>query len=224
MTAAEIAAALGNARREGRNWRCICTVHGGRSLALRNGRRRLLIKCWGGCETRDVLTELRRIGLLAGRSDGSRPVPVIPRSDGGANAAQHTAAAHRIWNAAKDPRGSEVASYFVGRGFTTSLPPSLRWAPALRRPDGTYAPAMVARVDNLDGELVGVHRTWLARDDCGRWRRRDRASLGAIARGAVRLAPAAERLMIGEGAETCLAAMTATAQPVWAALSTSGMV
>jgi hypothetical protein len=30
-------------------------------------------------------------------------------------------------------------------------------------------------------------------------------------------------LMVGEGIETCLAAMTATAQPAWAALSTSGL-
>ena len=47
------------------------------------------------------------------------------------------------------------------------------------------------------------------------------ASAGAG--GAVRLTPAAETLLIGEGIETCLAAMQATAQPAWAALSTSGM-
>jgi putative DNA primase/helicase len=40
----------------------------------------------------------------------------------------------------------------------------------------------------------------------------------------VRLAPAAETLLIGEGIETALAAMQATAQPAWAGLSTSGMV
>ena len=81
---------------------------------------------------------------------------------------------------------------------------------------------MVARVDGLDGELIGVHRTWLYSDDRGRLHRRDRASLGPIAGGAVRLAPAAETLLVGEGVETCLAAMQASAQPAWAALSTSG--
>jgi hypothetical protein len=35
MTAAEIAAALGDARREGRAWRC--PLHSGRSLVLRDG-------------------------------------------------------------------------------------------------------------------------------------------------------------------------------------------
>jgi hypothetical protein len=77
----------------------------------------------------------------------------------------------------------------------------LRYAPALRRQDGT--PAMV--------------------DARGIWRRRDRASLGPISGGAVRFAPAAEVLMVGEGIETCLAAMQATNTPVWAALSTSGL-
>jgi len=83
---------------------------------------------------------------------------------------------------------------------------------------------MVARIDNIDGEPIGIHRTYLARDDRGQWRRRDRASLGPIGGAAVRLAPAGDTLMIGEGIETCLAAMQATAQPAWAALSTSGMV
>ena len=47
--------------------------------------------------------------------------------------------------------------------------------------------------------------------------------LGGASGGAVRLAPAAEALMVGEGVETCVAAMQATGQPAWAALSTSGL-
>jgi len=83
---------------------------------------------------------------------------------------------------------------------------------------------MVARVDSLDGELIGVHRTWIERGPDGMWWRRDRAMLGCAAGGAVRLAPAAETLLIAEGIETCLAPMQATGQPTWAALSTSGMI
>jgi hypothetical protein len=41
--------------------------------------------------------------------------------------------------------------------------PTLRWAASLRRPDGTHGPAMVARIDGLDGELIGITRTWLDR-------------------------------------------------------------
>ena len=39
----------------------------------------------------------------------------------------------------------------------------------------------------------------------------------------MRLAPAGDVLMVGEGIETCLAAMQATGHPAWAALSTSGL-
>jgi putative DNA primase/helicase len=41
--------------------------------------------------------------------------------------------------------------------------------------------------------------------------------------GAVRLGFARDMLMVGEGIESCLAAMLATGDPAWAALSTSGL-
>jgi hypothetical protein len=47
--------------------------------------------------------------------------------------------------------------------------------------------------------------------------------LGACRGGAVRLGPAENPLLLGEGIETCLAATQATGLPAWAALSTSGL-
>ena len=47
--------------------------------------------------------------------------------------------------------------------------------------------------------------------------------LGPCRGGAVRLAEPGDVLMVGEGIETCLAAMRATGHPAWAALSTSGL-
>jgi hypothetical protein len=189
---------------------------------LRDGNRGLVVRCWAGCQTREVFAELRRRGLIAGRFGDARAAPAAPSNDG-ANAARRTALARRIWNAAKDARGSPVVSYFAARGITIPLPPSLRWAPTLRRPDGSHGPAMVARVDGLDGGLIGVHRTYFDRNADGVWRRRDRASLGPVGGGAVRLAPAAKELLTGEGVETTLAGMVATGLPSWAALSTTGL-
>jgi putative DNA primase/helicase len=234
MRAADIAAALGHGRQSGGWWRCVCPVHRSRTgssltLALRDGHRGLVIKCFAGCDTRDVLAELRRRGLIAGTSNDARPAPIPIRSDDSANAARRIELARRVWDAARDAPGSPVARYLAGRRITASLPASLRWARSLRRPDGISGPAMLARIDNIDGELIGVHRTWLARDPAGDWCRRDRAMLGRAAGGAVHLAAADEMLMIGEGIKTCLTAMQATALPAtalpaWAALSTSGMV
>jgi putative DNA primase/helicase len=82
---------------------------------------------------------------------------------------------------------------------------------------------MVARIDSAEGELIGIARTWLTRDVARNWCRLDRAMLGRAAGGAVRLAPVAETLTVGEGVETCFAAMQATQTPAWAALSTSGL-
>ena len=118
-----------------------------------------------------------------------------------------------------------MARYLSGRGIILlPVPPVLRWAPSLRRPDGTAAPAMVARIDGSDGALIGVQRTWLARGPTGQWRRRDRAMLARSAGGAVRLADAAEVVLIAEGVETTLSGMQATGMPGWATLGTSGMV
>jgi putative DNA primase/helicase len=47
--------------------------------------------------------------------------------------------------------------------------------------------------------------------------------LGPCRGGAVRLGDPTDLLMVGEGIETCLAAMQATGNPTWAALSTSGL-
>jgi hypothetical protein len=94
MSAADIAVALGDARREGRGWRCRCPLHQGRSLTVRDGDGGcVLVTCWGGCDRLDVLAELRRRGLLDGR----------------------TARALAIWHEAR-PAG--VSNEIVGGRFT----------------------------------------------------------------------------------------------------------
>jgi hypothetical protein len=225
MTAAEIAAALGDARREGRGWRCRCPLHGGVSLVLAHGRNdQLLIKCWGGgCNALDILAELRQRGLLVGRSyDDARPGCVTTRNDGGPDTARRIAAARRLWGESQDARRSPVVSYLAGRGITLAVPPSLRWVrQCWHREAEAHLPTMIAGVRNVDGELIGVHRTFLTPD----YRRRDRASLGPIGGGAVRLAPVRpdDWLVIGEGVETVLSVMQCTGLAGWAALSAIGV-
>ena len=224
MTAGEIAAALGRACRSGKWWRCRCPVHGSRgaTLALRDGDRGLIVHCHAECDRGAILAELRRRGLV-GRQNEYRS-RVRPSRYDIRDRDRRIEIARRVWGETRDARGSPVERYLRSRGITIPVPSlSLRWAGSLRRPDGTCGPAMVARVDRPDGQLVGVHRTWIDRDVAGVWRRRDRASLGPIGGGAVRLAPAAEMLIIGEGVETTMAGMQASGLPGWAALSAGGI-
>jgi hypothetical protein len=222
MSAANVASALGG-RPNGAGWIARCPTHmdGTPSLSLRDGGDGLLVHCFAGCDPRDVLAELRRRGL----TDGDVK-PRAPRDDGDEKQRRANALIGRrlsdrkriaevvaLWGATEPP-GTVIAAYLVNRGITLPVPEVLRWAPD--------ACAMVARIDDLHGRLTGVHRTFFYVSGRG-WRRRNRRMLGRAKGGAVRLAPAAERLMVGEGIETVMSAMQATGLPGWAALSTSGM-
>jgi hypothetical protein len=84
---------------------------------------------------------------------------------------------------------------------------------------------MVALVTvGADGTPLAIHRTFLTADGVGKAPiEPQKMMLGPCRGGAVRLAHPNDVLMIGEGIETCLAAMQATGHPAWAALSTSGL-
>jgi putative DNA primase/helicase len=229
IDANRIAAALGGAKPNGRGWlaRCPCHFDDDPSLSLADAGDRLLVWCFAGCSSLDVLAELRRRGLLD-RHERQRPSTTAERDKRvnaalgrrraenrrkAEDAAKRTAEAAELWERT-EPAGRVVANYLAGRGITVRTPEALRWMPD--------ASAIVARVDDVRGRLVAVHRTFLYLTGNG-WRRRNRMMLGPCAGGAVRLAPAAETLMIGEGVETVMAAMQCAGMPGWAALSTSGL-
>lgn len=130
----------------------------------------------------------------------------------------------RIWDAGHDSRGTLVASYLASRGL--DLPPAerLRFHTALKHSKGGCWPAMVALVTDVSDKPIGLHRTFLARDGSGKAPVSPaRMSLGPIRGGAVRLAPVAKKILVGEGIETVLSVMQRTGTPGWAALSTSGL-
>jgi putative DNA primase/helicase len=228
MIAGKIASVLGGARRCGRWWRCVCPVHGSRTgrsltLALRDHPRGLAVHCHAGCSRDQILAELRRLELFGDEVE-YRPPSVPVNSDRSDHTARRMAVARRLWEEAQDARGSPVARYLRSRGIEIVPPLSLRWTPACRHPGGRTLPAMLARIEAVDGEFIGVHRTFLTADGSGKAVVEPaKAMLGRAAGGAVRLAPAAEVLMIGEGIETCLAAMTATGRPSWSAISVGGI-
>ena len=235
MPAADIAAALGGGYRSGKWHRCICPVHqsNGATLALKDGSRELIVKCWAGCDPRRVLAELRRLRLLDRDGSGTRCTS-DPAENERRCAAEERDRQRRICEALDFWRhetlpitpGTIVERYWLARDLALPVPPTIRASRSwLRHPEGGSRPVMVALVEHVAFGPVGIHRTWLAIDGSIKATFREpRRSLGSIKGGAVRLAPAGKLLMVSEGIETGTAAMTATGAPTWAALSTSGMV
>ncbi|HOT83443.1 MAG TPA: toprim domain-containing protein, partial [Candidatus Defluviicoccus seviourii] len=151
-----------------------------------------------------------------------RPAPALARDDG---TETRRLQALELWKAAQPAVGTLADAYLRSRGL--ALPAgclAIRFAPNLKHPSGGRWPAMIAAVRGADAGFMGVHRTFLARDGSGKAPVDPaKMSLGPIAGGAVRLAPAGVRLIIGEGIESTLGAMAAGDLPGWAALSTSGL-
>ena len=227
----ELAEAIGGPKeRTGRGIMVCCPAHQDRSPSLHlsvGGDGRLLVKCFSGCGQAEVIAALRGRGLWPGAATDEgyrqrRPTPAPPPTG---DEAERRAAALRIWRQCRPASGSPVETYLRSRGIILLPPPSIRFHPSLlHRPSGRQLPAMVAGVQALDGRVTAVHRTWLRDDGGGKADvKRPKMMLGSVAPGAVRLARAGTELHVGEGLETCLAAMQATGQSTWAALSASGL-
>lgn len=222
MTSArELAQRLGLKRR-GQEWRGRCPAcdYPG-ALVLNEAQGKPLRWCANGCD---------RATLQAALADGV-PAPSAarePRSPGGAgaDAADRTAIALRLWGAAKPARGTVAERYLASRGVV--LPADgLRCLVDAKHPSGTRAPAMVALVaDGASGQAVAVHRTWLRPDGTGKADLDpQRATLGPIAGGCVRLfpIPADGALAVAEGIESALAAAALLGVPAWASVSAGNL-
>ncbi len=226
-----VARALGG-RKVGAAWMARCPAHDDRepSLAITAGRDgKVLVRCHAGCDQRAVIAALRVRGIWdADVRRPMRPARKLDRSlpaepDG--DAIKRTEAALALWRGTQSPAGTPVETYLRSRGITIPISSSIRFHPGLKHPSSGVWPAMVALVTRgTDGTPIGIHRTFLARDGNGKAPVEPaKMMLGPCRGGAVRLAEPRDVLMVGEGIETCLAAMQASGHPAWAALSTSGL-
>ncbi len=141
------------------------------------------------------------------------------------DAVTNSARALRILSETLPAPGTAVERYLRSRAITLPPPAALRFHPALYHgPSRRTWPAMVAAVTRADGTPIAIHRTYLRPDGQGKARvESNKMSLGPIGGCAIRLAPLAEELMIGEGIETCLSVMQETGQSAWSAISAIGL-
>lgn len=120
-------------------------------------------------------------------------------------------AATRLFASAKPVAGTPAETYLRGRGLAfAAFPSSLRYHPACYyRPDAKNIlqqwPALLAALSDVNGNITGLMRTYLARDGQGKAPlATPRLGMGDFLGHAVRFSPAGDALVVGEGLETVL--------------------
>lgn len=135
----------------------------------------------------------------------------------------------RIWSECVPLAGTLAEKYL--HLFHLPTPPMgwplcLGFHPALQYPGKGKMPALVARVDDVVGEITGVWREFIREDGRKADVPSQKLGLGPVAGGAVRLGGVNERVGCAEGVRTALGAwaLIGFKYPVWSCLSTAGLI
>ena len=161
---------------------------------------------------REVAEEARRFLNLPRTEPQPVSKPVRPRVAIGSQEA-----ARRLFAISGPIEGTIVETYLRHRGIAhvyhgsnLRFQPRCYYRPDEHLPTETW-PAMIACVTNLDGQITGVHRTWLDPDGFDRIRLgkapidTPRRAMGDLLGNAVRFGPADDDVLVaGEGIETML--------------------
>ena len=195
------------------------------ALTLADGHNgRLLLNCKkSGCAFHDILAA---VGIAPGSYTTPDPATLAQRErEERAQAEKRARQAERCWQEALPIEGTPAERYLRGRGITCNLPDTLRYHPSCWHAYAKRFPALVARIEGAD--RFAVHRTYLRPDGTGKAAvDPNKAMLGPVAGGAVRLAEAQGPLVVAEGIETGLSlasGLLGRPAAIWAALSTSGV-
>jgi hypothetical protein len=167
----------------------------------------------GLVDFKDVADEARSFLSLP----HSEPEPDERRSPKPSAPTGSPEAARRLFAMSKPIPGTLAATYLLNRGITLlrGASGSLRFHPrCYYRPDEHSAtetwPAMIASVTDLDGQLTGVHRTWLDPEGFSETTLgkapidTPRRAMGDLLGHAVRFGAADDVMAGGEGIETIL--------------------
>ena len=130
-----------------------------------------------------------------------------------------TLMALKVWNETASARDTLVQVYLRSRAITLPPPQDPHYHHSLKhRPSGLHWPAIVSARRDLSGNIVAVHRTYLAREGKGKAPvDPTKMDLGPPAGTAVRLGPVAAEIAVAEGIETALSVMQDSGLPAWAA-------
>lgn len=228
-----IAGAILKLRRSGNEWTACCPFHNDRSpsFTIYDGGKRF--KCFGCGETGDVLDFVQAVhkvdfvGALQLLGAGNLPkVALAPSSTSIERDSKddRTPEALAIWDAAQPATGTPAEAYLRSRGITMPVPPTIRFTRLQYGKFGPQYPVLVALVQNVACEPIGIQRTYLDPGGNGKAAvAKPKLSLGSIRGGAVRLGEAANQLIVCEGLEDGLTIQQQIGAAVWVGVGTSGL-
>jgi hypothetical protein len=136
--------------------------------------------------------------------------------------------AQRIWGNGQPLKGPVVEAYYDWRGLAVPKTNNLRFVASLGHKSGVSYPAIIARTENVKGDMTGIQRMWLAPDGAGKApvpKGEQKMSLGVIKGSVVRLAAPRDGVpfAIGEDVETVQTVIQATGYSGAATLGTAGL-
>jgi hypothetical protein len=235
MTAEAIAVKLGQAGSDGKDWwRCLCPICNKPNLSLRdnpNGKVKLSIKCYSGCNKTRIQDELRRRHFLNG-ANGSEGDPESEEEHKSREAAEAIERKRRvdealdIWRNGLPYKGTIADTYCCSR-LLLEHSAALRFVPALHHKlEKRSFPALIGLVEHQDDGVVGIHCIFLEPLDPSAKPAADKRKLsyGPVGGGAIRLFPIeGDTLSIGEGVEDCIAFYQAHKIPAWCTPTAAGV-
>ena len=201
-----------------------------RSVSLLLAGDRVIVHSFAGDDWRAVLRDLQDRGLVnaEGRLAGGAGAP-SGRSVEELSPARGTriAVARDLWREGRPVAGTLAEAHCRRRGVGVGLPGALRHHPgiasAVYRNAGVRRPALLAAIRGPAGDLCAVELTYLAANGERARVTTPRKTVGVCPAGcAVRLAPAARRMLVG--VFTTLSAAEVFRLPAWALLSTRNLV
>jgi phage/plasmid primase-like uncharacterized protein len=136
-----------------------------------------------------------------------------------------TERAGQIWNGAEAiAPGTPAALYLVRRMIEHVIgSAALRWHADVPHPAGGRRLALIARIDGAGGNLQAVQRIFLKPDGTKANCEPQKASVGPMAGGAIRLQTCGAELAVSEGLESAASAGLLLGLPSWAATSAGNL-
>ncbi|MFH8651957.1 CHC2 zinc finger domain-containing protein [Sphingomonas paucimobilis] len=232
ISIAKVAAEATDLRKSGDELKGLCPFHSEETASFFVNEGKGMYHCFSCSAGGDVIELHRRLHRVDFRQaclDLVGTATVVPPAQENPvlvamRRAESVRRARTIWQEATPVGWSPTETYLTTRGIGHAVPGSIRHTHVARWWDedgreGRREPAMIAALQDREGRVCGIQRTFLDREGRKSTRGTARLSLGRVRGCAVRFGPVAETVMLAAGVEDGLAVrLMFPGASVWAAV------